>query len=227
MSYRLYPGCRICKHSDHKVVSDIDFKLLEGATVNDIVMAFGQFFGKVGADNQKIEPDLNYAAVVGHRNHISKSVAPTLLGLPDANGYSNGALVKGDRAVGFDSFIEELRKNKETLELLKQSAFEDLNMADEFLIKASSPKAQALLLAVRDNIRKSQAALIKQIQETITPNFNNVSGKDNPQFVELLLIIKKSALLAIRDKAVREAFMLELETQIKFSKELKWLAEDR
>lgn len=225
MSYRLHPGCRICKHPDHKVVSDIDFRLLEGDTVNDILGAFGQFFGKADEKGQKIEPDLNYASVVNHRAHISKSIAPTLLGLPDANGHSTGALVKGSRAVGFESFIDELRKYKETLETLNRSASEDLLQSDEFLLKAASAKAQALLLGARDNIRKSQAALIKQIQEIITPSFNNVSGKDNPQFVELLMIFKKVIILTVRDKELRDAIHKELATQIQFSKELKWLAD--
>lgn len=179
-----------------------------------------------GKDGFDAKPLLNYAAVFGHRNHIKKDVASSYLGIPEA-GSKGTELVKGERAVGFDSYIEELHKNKETLDVLLQSAFEDLNASDEYLLKSVTPKYQALILSVRDNIRKSIASLTQQIQETTTPTINNLNGKNNPQIIELLMIVKKSATLAIRDKDVREAFKAELSVQIAYSKELKWLMDEK
>lgn len=224
MAYLRHSNCRICKHEDHKIVSDIDLKLLDGASINDILGEYSSLFGKNDKDNQPTAP-LNYSSVFTHRKHIRKDVASAYLGLPEA-GSRGTEIVKGERAVGFDSYVEELRKNKETLDVLLQSAFEDLNLSDDYLLKTVTPKSQALMLSVRDNIRKSIAELTHRVQEATTPTFNNLSGKNNPQIVELLMIVKKVAALSIRDKEVREAFKKELTIQIAYSRDLKWLVED-
>jgi hypothetical protein len=247
MAYLRHPNCRICAIEDHKVVSDIDFELLNGASINTILGKYGHFFGtpvKPGSavspfadeeplvpskDGFEAKPMLNYGAVYWHRSHIKKDVTTSLLGLPEAGSGVRGEteIVKGERAAGFNSYIDELHKNKETLDVLLHSAFEDLNQSDEYLLKSLTPKYQALILSVRDNIRKSIAALTSQIQESITPTLNNLNSKNNPQIIELLMIVKKAAALAIKDKDVREAFKSELAVQIAYSKELKWLMDDK
>lgn len=224
MGYNRHSNCRICALEDHKTVSDIDFKLLNGTSINTILGEYSQFFGKPGPDN-KPKPTLNYNSVYTHSRHIKKEVGSTLLGLPEA-GSRGTELVAGPRAVGFDSFIEELHKNKETLDVLLHSAFEDLNLSDEYLVNATTPKNQAMLLSVRDNIRKTVANLTQQVQESITPSFANINSKNSPQVAELLMIVKKVITLCIRDKDIREAFKKELSTQIAYSKELKWLVEE-
>jgi hypothetical protein len=225
MSYIRHSQCRICQCEDHKVVSDIDFDLLSnGLTIDQVLGKYGQFFGLQVAGLPTVK--LNYSAVATHRKHIQKNVAPSLLGLPEATDRVSGELVKGERAAGFTSYIEILRENKETLETLLQSAFEDLSLSDDYLLKAPNSKSQSMLLMVRDSIRKNIAALTKQIQETTSPQLNNLNSKDNPQIVELLMIVKKAALLSIEDKKVRDMFMRELTTQIAFSKELRWMSEE-
>ncbi len=221
MAYYKFPACRICCLDDHKTVSDIDFKLLNGASVNEIIGQYGKFF----IDKEK---PLTYISVVGHRKHMSKNIGASLLGLPEASSIPSGAeIVVGDRAEGFDSYIENLKRSKETLDAMIASAFEDLNASDAYLAKSDTPKYQALMLAVRDNIRKSIANITQQIQETSAPNLNQLNTRSDPRIVELLMIVKKAATLSIRDETVKKAFRDELTIQIAQSRELKWLAEDQ
>lgn len=222
MTYIRFSNCRVCQFTgDRKVSEDLDFKLLEGVSIEDVLGEYSKHF----TDPSK---PLNFMSVQDHKNHLKKQVATNLLGLPSAPAgeYSKNEIIVGDdRSNGLDSYIALLNKNKETLDSLVRSASEDLMNSDGYLAQAGTPKNQALILSVRDNIRNSIADITARIQVLITPQINNVSSKNNAQVVELLMIVKKSANLSIRDKAVKESFMKELSIQIATSKELKWLSE--
>jgi hypothetical protein len=219
--YIKFANCRICQlDADHKVKSDLDFKILEGTPIDQVVGEFSQYF----TDPQK---PLNYWAVQRHKSHLSKQVASNLIGIPSippSGEFDKNSIVVSDgKDTGLGSFIDFVLKNKETLDELKESAKEDLINSDVYLGQASTPKAQALILSVRNNIRDSIADITAMEQKLLTPQLGNASSKNNAQVVELVMIAKRSAILAIRDKTVRESFLKELALQISSSPELKWL----
>jgi hypothetical protein len=222
MAYIRFTNCRVCalQDRDHKAWSDLDFKILEGVPLKQVLGEYAGFFTEPGKP-------LTFIALSQHKKHLKSQVANNLLGLPDAS-TSNSAseIVINDGTNGLISYVDELNRNKETLDMMLASAEEDLIKSDEFLAGATTPKNQALLLSVRDNIRQSITEISQKSLEAISPNLANVNTKDNPQVIELLMIVKKAMNLTIRDKDLREEFKKELSTQISFSKELKWLNED-
>jgi len=224
MAYIRFTNCRVCalQDKDHKAWSDIDFKLLEGVPLAQVL---GEYAGLFVEPNK---PPLTYIALSQHKKHLKSQVANNLLGLPDASSSnSNSQIVVNDGTNGLISYVDELNRNKETLDKMLVSAEEDLVKSDEFLAAATTPKNQALLLSVRDNIRQSMVEISQKSLEAITPNLGPLNSKDNPQVIELLMIVKKAMNLTIKDKDLREEFKNELSTQIAFSKELKWLNEDK
>jgi hypothetical protein len=221
MDYIKYTNCRVCQlQADRKVISDLNFKLLEGVPLEQVQGEYSQYF----VDPQK---PLNYHVLRRHKSHLKKQIANNLAGIPSIPGgeFDKNSIVISDdtKDLDFGSFIDFIKRNKEDLEALKISAMEDLETSDAYLAGAQTPKNQALILSVRDNIRNSVAAITEKIQELVTPQINNINDKGNAQVVELLMIVKKSALLSGMDKKVMESFLKELVLQIDGSKELKWL----
>jgi hypothetical protein len=88
-------------------------------------------------------------------------------------------------------------------------------------------KDNALVLSVRNTIRKALSEFIALSKEMANPSLPiNVGDTNKKLFVEFLLIVKKAAELSIRDEKVLENFLLEITCQLRKSKEFKSVLEE-
>lgn len=209
-SYVKVLNCPVCDWPNDDDVDEINADILNGIALPEIRQKHTKF---------------SYHSLFNHKKHLIRAASLETSGLPDLT--SRGDLVpEGARTKSFTAITKTLTDNNELLEVVVNSALEDLGKSDGYLDLANTPKAQAILLGVRDQIRKSVTEVTKTRQSLMNPALTaNVGGISDAVLLEFMQIVKKAALAAIENKTLRTAFFNELNFKVRQSKELKWLAE--
>ena len=111
--------------------------------------------------------------------------------------------------------------------MLFDSAIEDLMISDTLLSKAIDVQDSSTVLMVRNHLRKALKDLVQTNREMTTPNIGLPIGDTNKKlFVEFLLVVKKAAEASISDETIKSEFLLEITSQLRKSKEFKYVLEE-
>ncbi len=220
--YLMNGSCRVCALSSDKTVADLDKDLLEGMDINTILYKYS---GKFSDPTLPLTRTSLYA----HRKHLRRSIPSAILQIPELTNplskKSQTDFASPARSEGFDSFLGTVEKDRELLDVLVESAMTDLISSDALI--SEDVKDNALVLSVRNTIRKALSEFIALSKEMANPSLPiNVGDTNKKLFVEFLLIVKKAAELSIRDEKVLENFLLEITCQLRKSKEFKSVLEE-
>jgi hypothetical protein len=173
---------------------------------------------------------LTYIALFAHRKHVKRSLPAGILGISDM-GSSAGepmGITTPAQSAGFDSYLGTVAQEKEMIETLVDSAFEDLTSSDEMLHRAKGDiKDEALIVTVRNQLRKALGDFITLNKELTSPTLAlNIGDTNKKLFIEFLLIIKKVAETTIVNEEAKNAFFNELTIQFRKSREFKSILQE-
>lgn len=212
-SFVKYRSCSVCQNPDDGVVDSINADILNGIALTEIKTKYAAQFGSV-----------SYNSLFHHKKHLLRSASAEVTGLPDLTS-DQGELANPERSKSFTTYTQTLNNNHELLEMVVDSAIEDLDKSEVYLEKANSVKGQAMILGVRDNIRKSVTDVAKIRQELIDPALTVNGQVSNAVMCEFLSLVKRAALFAIDDEKMRISFFNQVKIELRKSKELKWMVE--
>jgi len=205
------------------IVSELDKDLLEGMDLNTILYKYS------GKFTDETKP-LTRTSLYAHRKHIRRSLPAAILQIPDmgANSGYDGGPTNLARSEGFDSFLGTIEKDKEMVDILVDSAMEDLLKSDKVLHSAKGDvKNEALIISVRNQIRKALGEFIVLNKELTSPVLAlNIGDTNKKLFIEFLIIVKNAAEASIKDIPVRDGFLLEITSRLRKSKEFKAVLEE-
>ncbi|VVB50680.1 Uncharacterised protein [uncultured archaeon] len=217
-SYLKLPRCRICQHRDDKVVAEIDKDLLEQMPLADVLSKYSGHFA------EKAFP-LTPMALFSHRRHLQRAVPSALLQIPDLSvpqgSTESTSLVRSE---GFDSFLGTVKKNREMLDLIVESATDDLSLSDEYLASSYSAKDRAMMLMARDKMRQSLAQFIELSKSLGVPEVSvNIKGTGDgaDRITEFLVLFRQAADNILVDTSLKEALFTELAKLIRKSVTLR------
>jgi hypothetical protein len=205
-------------------VAALDKDLLEGVNFNTLLIKYS------GKFNDETKP-LNRTVLYTHRKHLRRSIPVALLQIPDIGNHvlnkETTEVTTPERSSGFDTYLGTVKKDQELVDVLVNSAMEDLLHSDEMLAAARGAQDQSLVLSVRNQVRKCVGEFITLNSKMSTPELGMAIGDTNKKlFIEFLLIVKKSAEAAIPDEGVRDKFLLEITSQLRKSREFKYVLEE-
>jgi len=218
-SYLKLPKCRVCQLKNDDVVSAIDKDLLEEHQLAEVLATYGGHFP------EKAFP-LTALALFAHKRHLLKAVPSALLQIPDlSSARETGAETTSlARSEGFDNYLGTLKKNRDMLDLIVESATDDLNLSDEYLAGAYNAKDRAMMLMARDKIRQSLAQFIELSKSLISPDISvSIKGHGDgaERITELLVLFRQACDNVISDQGTKEAIFGELVKLIRHSSTLK------
>jgi hypothetical protein len=218
-SYLKHTHCRVCQHKDDAVVAAIDKDLLEEVPLATVMSKYAGHF----SDNKF---PLVGAALFAHRSHLKRSVPSALLEIPDlsVSKIDSGEPSNLVRSEGFDNYLGTIKKNREMLDIIVSSATDDLNVSDEYLAASYGAKERAMMLAVRDKIRQSLAALIELSKTLVSPEISvQIKGRGDgaDRITELLVLFRQACDATIEDTGVKELLFSNLATLIRRSTTLR------
>jgi hypothetical protein len=215
-------GCRVCGNPDDKVISELDKDLLEGMEFNTILYKYSGKFSDP-------RTPLTRTVLYNHRRHLRKSIPAAVLQIPDLGSSATLAntVTNPIRSEGFDNYVGSVEKDKELLELLVNSALEDLVSSDALISDAADVQDSALVLSVRNQLRKSLGEMIHVNKEMTSPVLGLKIGDTNKKlFVEFLLVVKHAAEDTIKEETTLSNFLSELTSQLRKSKEFKYILDE-
>lgn len=218
-SYLKLPKCRVCQCKDDAIVSAIDKDLLEEMPLAEVLAKHGGHF------EDRAFP-LTPMALFAHRRHLQRAVPSALLQIPDlsasgSRGTESTSLVRSE---GFDNFLGTVKKNREMLDLIVESATDDLTLSDEYLAGSYNAKDRAMMLMARDKIRQTLAQFIELSKSLVTPEISvsiKGNGDGGERITELLVLFRQACDNVISDQATKEALFSELAKLIRRSATLK------
>jgi hypothetical protein len=215
--------CRVCALADDVVVSELDKDLLEGMDITTILYKYS------GKFSDPLSP-LTRTVLYSHRRHLRRSIPAAILQITDLGTSSKQSPEETNlvRSEGFDSYVGTMEKDKEMVDVLVNSAMEDLISSDSILTVALlNPQDASLVMSVRNQLRKSLGELLKLNKEMVSPVLSfNIGDTNKKLFIEFLLIVKKAAEASITDEDMKSNFLLEITSQLRKSKEFKSVLEE-
>jgi hypothetical protein len=214
--------CRICSQAADKDVSEMDKDLLAGMDITSILYKYS---GKFSDPAMPLTRTVLYT----HKRHLRRSIPAAILQIPDM-GSSKGMTEPTSlvRSEGFDTYIGTSEKDKEMVDVLVNSAMEDLISSEALLnLFQANPEDASTIMSVRNQLRKSIGEFIKLNKEMTSPVLSfNIGDTNKKLFIEFLLIVKKAAESSIADEESRANFLLEITSQLRKSKEFKSVLEE-
>ncbi len=219
--YSLVAGCRVCELKEDETISKLDKDLLGGMEFDAILYKYS---GKFSDPSTPLTRTVLYA----HRKHLRRSIPAAILQIPDLGSSSLPSEPASlARSQGFDSYIGTIDKDKEMVDVLVDSAMEDLLHSDALMASSLDVKDASLVMSVRSQLRKSLGEFVVLNKEMTSPVLAfNIGDTNKKLFIEFLLIVKRAAEASIPDEDVRSNFLLEITTQLRKSKEFKYVLQE-
>jgi hypothetical protein len=220
--YTMVGTCRICTQVGDSVVSEMDKDLLSGMDITSILYKYS------GKFSDPLMP-LTRTVLYSHKRHLRRSMPAAYLQVPDTlSSPGQTETTNLVRSEGFDSFIGTSEKDREMVDVLVNSAMEDLISSDVLMnLSQANPQDASLMMSVRTQLRKSIGEFIKLNKEMTSPALAfNIGDTNKKLFIEFLLIVKKAAEVSISSDDDRESFLLEITSQLRKSKEFKAVLEE-